>query len=61
MGGVGVVGDDGDARLERGFDRRVERVQVDQRDRDPVGAAGDGGVERETIWLTLLDSEPVHW
>ena len=45
-GGVGVVGDDRDARLQRRFDRRVERVQVDQRDRDPVGAARDGGVDR---------------
>ncbi len=43
---VGVVGDDRNARLDRRFDRRVERVQVDQRDRDAVGAAGHRAVQR---------------
>ncbi len=35
-GGVGVVGDDRDARLQRVFDRHVERGLADQRHRDPA-------------------------
>ena len=59
---VGVVGDDRDARRERLFDRRVERVQVDQRDRDarPLSRRSRVFIAL-TIWLTLLFSEPVHW
>ena len=43
---VRVVGEDGDLGLQRRVGGLVERLLVDEADRDPVGAAGDGGVER---------------
>ena len=45
LGRVRVVGNHGDLRLERRVGRAVEGLGVDERDRDAVGAAGDGGVE----------------
>ena len=43
---VGVVGDDRDAGLERLLGRRVERLRVDDADRDAVGLARDRRVHR---------------
>ena len=43
---VRVVGEDRDLGLQRRLDGLVERLLVDEADRDAVGAAGDGGVER---------------
>ena len=43
---VRVVGEDRDLGLQRRLGGLVERLLVDEADRDAVGAAGDGGVER---------------
>ena len=43
---VRVVGEDRDLGLQRRVGGLVERLLVDEAARDPVGAAGDGGVER---------------
>ena len=44
-GGVRVVGDDRDPRRQRLRDRCVERVQIDERDADPVHPRADRAVE----------------
>ena len=45
VGRVGVVGDDRDPRRQCALDGIVERLEVDDRNRDPVGVGGDRGFE----------------
>ena len=45
VGRVGVVGDDRDPGRQGALDRIVERLEVDDRNRDPVGVGGDRGLE----------------